>query len=828
MTDERIARLSLEQKVALLSGADAWHTVGFDEPPVPPIRMSDGPAGVRGTSWTGPASASFPCGAALGATFDPALIHEVGEALGREAKAKSVHVLLGPTVNLQRTPIGGRNFECYSEDPVLTAAIAVAYISGVQGTGVAACIKHFAGNDTEFQRMSISSEVDEATLREAYLLPFESAVAAGVRVIMSAYNRLNGTFCGEHPWLLTDVLRTEWAFDGVVISDWFGCHSAAASLTAGLDVEMPGPPIARGEKLLAAVEVGEASEADVDRAVERILRLADWVGAAGSRTSEVTATDDRTRDVIRRAAIGATVLLKNDLGGEPPGEPTPCDSAFVSAAEPAEQAKRDLDAASGRANPLKPSAALPLAAAARRIALIGPNARFGQPQGGGSAAVRADKGRGPSDALVDRGFDVTLETGGAIAKFLPPLEGSFAVTFFDEHGHTVEREAPKTKWFWDQPPSRDFDGPAFGARVRGKFVPDVDGPWEFGAHAVGAVTVRLDGDPVVDVAAGQHDKTFFELGSPEQVTTIDVEAGRSYDLEIEYPIVPDQLIRGMSVGARPVVSGDPLERAAAAAAAADVAVVIVGTSDEFETEGEDRTTMALPGDQDALVAAVVAANPNTIVVLNCGSPVTMPWLDAVPAVLQLWFPGQEIGDALADVLTGDAEPGGRLPITFPRDLADTAAAPYYPGTDGKAVYGEGLLIGHRWYDRNDVEPLFPFGHGLGYTTFTIEPAGLAGDPNEGVTVSVDVTNTGARAGSEVVQVYVESTDDDPARPVRVLAGFSKVRLEPGVTQHVDITVPARAFSAWTASGWTVPAAERRVLVGHSSRALTDAGTVPTP
>ena len=786
MADQRIAQLTLEQKVALLSGADAWHTVGFDDPPVPPIRMSDGPAGVRGTSWTGPASASFPCGAALGATFDPALISEVGEALGREAKAKSVHVLLGPTVNLQRTPIGGRNFECYSEDPTLTAAIAVAYITGLQGTGVAACIKHLAGNDTEYQRMSISSEIDETTLREVYLAPFESAVAAGVRVIMSAYNRLNGTFCGEHPWLLNDVLRTEWGFDGVVVSDWFGCHSAAPSLAAGLDIEMPGPPIARGEKLVAAVEAGEAREADVDQAVERILRLAEWVGAAGSATTEVTATDDLTRAVIRRAAIGGTVLLKNE------------------------------------------NSALPLPTSAQRIALIGPNAHFGQPQGGGSAAVRPDHGQGPLDALVARGLNVTLETGGAIAKFLPPLEGMFTITFFDEHGHSKDAEAPNTKWFWDQPPSQEFDGPAFGARVHGSFVPDASGPWEMGAHAVGAVTVKLDGDIVVEVEAGQHGGAFFGLGSPEHRATIDVEAGRSYDLQIEYPVVPEQLIRGMSVGARPVVSGDPLERAAAAAAAADVAVVIVGTTDEFETEGEDRTTMALPGDQNALMSTVVAANPNTIVVLNCGSPVTMPWLADVPAVLQIWFPGQEIGDALADVLTGAAEPGGRLPITFPRDLAETPAAPYYPGTDGEAVYGEGLLIGHRWYDRNDVEPLFPFGHGLGYTTFTIEPAGVAGGPDSSITISVDVTNTGERPGTDVVQVYVEHDHDNPARPIRQLAAFRKVALDSGATERVDIDVPARAFSRWTADGWAVPPGDHRVLVGRSSRSLVVAGGPDVP
>jgi beta-glucosidase len=242
--------LTVEQKVQLLAGADLWHTAGFSAPPVPVIRMSDGPAGVRGTSWDGVRSASFPCGSALGATWDPELIRDVGRALGREARSKQAHVVLAPTVNLHRTPIGGRNFECFSEDPVLTAELAVAYIEGVQAEGVAACVKHFVGNDTEFERMTISSEIDERTLRELYLVPFEAAVRrAGTRTVMAAYNRLNGTYCSEHPWLLTELLRGEWGFDGLVMSDWYGTHSAAASLQAGLDLEMPGPPRERGPRL---------------------------------------------------------------------------------------------------------------------------------------------------------------------------------------------------------------------------------------------------------------------------------------------------------------------------------------------------------------------------------------------------------------------------------------------------------------------------------------------------------------------------------------------------------------------------------------------------
>ncbi|MET0457622.1 MAG: glycoside hydrolase family 3 N-terminal domain-containing protein, partial [Ilumatobacteraceae bacterium] len=362
--DGLLDQLSLDQKIALLAGADAWHTAAFDDPEVPAIRMSDGPAGVRGTSWSGAASASFPCGTALGAMWDPALVEQVGRALGREAHAKSAHVLLAPTVNLHRTPIGGRNFECPSEDPVLAAAVAVAYVRGVQHERVAACIKHFVGNDTEFERMTISSEIDERTLRELYLVPFEAAVReGGVRAIMTGYNKLNGTYCSEHPWLLADVLRGEWGFDGAVVSDWFGTHSAAASLLAGLDIEMPGPPRERGERLAAAVAAGEVGERDLDVAVARLLALGEWAGAATTGTAEVTVDDPETRAVIRRGAAQAMVLLKND-------------------------------------------GVLPVSPTTTRVALIGPYARFGRPQGGGSARVRPDHGRGPLEALEARGLDV--------------------------------------------------------------------------------------------------------------------------------------------------------------------------------------------------------------------------------------------------------------------------------------------------------------------------------------------------------------------------------------------------------------------------------------
>jgi beta-glucosidase len=780
-----VAALSLEQKVALLAGVDTWHTASFEDPPVPAVRTSDGPAGVRGTTWTGPASASFPCGTALGATWDPALVEQVGRALGREAHAKSAHVVLAPTVNLHRTPIGGRNFECYSEDPVLTAQLSSAYVRGLQHERVAACVKHFVGNDTELERMTISSEIDERTLRELYLVPFESAVTeAGARSIMTAYNRLNGTYCSEHPWLLADVLRGEWGFDGVVISDWFGTHSAVASVRAGLDLEMPGPPRERGPALLAAVERGDLREGELDPLVARLLALADWTGAGETGTEEVTADDRATRQVIRAAAARAMVLLKNE------GD------------------------------------ALPLAPTARRIALIGPYARFGRPQGGGSARVRADHGRGPFDALAARGFDVTLEPGGSIAKYLPVVRGEFAVELADEAG-SAATSTNRLTWYWDRPPAPGIDSTRFSARVSGTFLPDTTGPWEIGVRAVGPVTVSLDGAPVVTIAEPLRNGAYFGMGSPEVRGTVELEEGRRYELTVDYPVSPeDERVRGLAVGARPVPDEDHIARAATVAAAADVAVVIVGTDDDWETEGEDRTGLALPLDQDDLVAAVVAANPNTVVVLNTGSPVTMPWLDAVPAVLQMWFPGQELGDALVDVLTGDVEPGGRLPITFPRRLEDTPAFDHYPGTgDGRAVYAEGLFIGHRWYDRHDIEPLYPFGHGLGYTTFELGMASVAGGVEPGVDIDVEVRNTGSRPGSEVVQVYVEPPAGDAARPLRTLAGFARVELAAGEQGTASIRLGRRAFASWLGGAWTVTPGEYVLHAGRSSRDLARAGTI---
>lgn len=798
-----VASLTLEQKVALVAGADTWHTAEL--PGVPVLRCSDGPAGVRGTSWVGPPSASFPCGTALGATFDPELVELIGEALGREARSKGAHILLAPTVNLHRTPIGGRNFECMSEDPTLTAHLAAAYIRGVQSQRVAACIKHFVGNDTEHERMTISSEIDARTLREVYLLPFEVAVrpvdegGGGVRAVMSSYNRVNGVYASEHLEILRGVLRDEWGFDGVVISDWFGTQSTAPALEAGLDLEMPGPTRHRGERLVAAVRTGEVSEQRLDESVTRLIELMRWCGlddpAQQWSTDETTADDPETRELIRRAAISATVLLRNE-------SPTP------------------------GAPPL-----LPLVAG-RSVALIGPNAERGQLQGGGSARVRPNRPVPILGALRAHGLDVRHHRGCLISRRLPVPRGRFEVNYTSGDGATATVLLERTSLLWADAPAEGIDGANFGCIVTGELVPDVSGTWEFGMMVVGSAVLRVNGEVVVDLTEAQVGSSFFGMGSPEVRATVELEAGTPCRIEVVYPVQHYEMLRGLRLGCAPVITVDEVAEAAALAADADVAVVVVGTDDDWETEGEDRVTMDLPGRQDELIAAVAAANPNTVVIVNAGSPVSMPWIDDVASVMQIWFPGEECGNAVADMLLGVAEPGGRLPITLPRKLADTPAYLSHPGVHGRAHYGEELFIGYRWYDAREIEPAFPFGHGLGYTTWEIASASISGAlPGSGVaelgvTVTVHMTNVGERAGSTVVQCYVEPPPG-LARPARELRGFVRVHAEPGATVTAQVWLPERAFATWDPlrSDWTVPEGAHHLHVGVSSRDLVMAGSV---
>jgi beta-glucosidase len=530
---------------------------------------------------------------------------------------------------------------------------------------------------------------------------------------------------------------------------------------------------------------GRTTEARVDESVRRLLHLFAWAGVFESGTAEVTDDSDETRATIRRASIAGSVLLKND---------------------------NDL---------------LPLQTT-DRVAVLGPSAERAQPQGGGSAQVRASRPSRPLAVLEARGVPFVHQVGCRIEKRLRPMLGAFEVRYHDAFGATATENWDRLSHVWPATPHPGIDRETFTVHIGGTFTPDTDGDWTIGVTAVGPTVLRIDGDVWVDLSVPQTGGAFFGLGSQEIRVTLPCKANEVRHVEVEMGRTERAQLRGLAVGAEPAVLDDLMGMAVAAAADAEVAVVMVGTNADWETEGEDRTTMDLPGRQDELVRRVAAVNPRTVVVINAGSPVTMPWLADVSAVLQVWFPGEEFGEALADMLYGVAEPGGRLPITIPARLEDTPAYPYYPGARDHMAYGEGLLIGHRWYDAMGIATVYPFGHGLGYTSWQFDDAGLEGDARTGATVRATVRNTGLREGSTVVQVYVEPVDRRDGRPVRTLQGFAKVVVPAGGASEVQIHLPSSAFRRWDADlhAWVVDSGDRRVWVGWSSADLRLAGVCP--
>ncbi len=790
--------MTLEEKASLTSGADLWHTRPIPRLGIPALALSDGPSGARGSSLAeGPSSASFPCGTALAATWNVELVGSVGAAIADDARTKGANVLLGPTMNLQRTPLGGRNFECHSEDPHLSARTAVAFIRGLQSRGVAACAKHFAANDSEFERMSISSEVGERALRELYLAPFEASVReAGTWTLMSAYNKLHGVYAGEHPWLLREVLKKEWAFDGLVVSDWFGTHSTAEAANAGLDLEMPGPGIHLGAKLVDAVRKGEVDESALDDAVRRLLRVAQRTGALDAAASGPERAVDRPehRALARRAAAEAIVLLQNR------DDVLPLDSARL-----------------------------------RRLAVIGPNAEHSVVQGGGSARVRPHYVVSALDGIRARagaGVQVEFAPGCSSHKTTPALgsrllDGPLRVEYWNgptaDGAPALVRESRDAYFTWLGAFAPEIDPKAFRVRLSGRITPRESGAYTFSLVSAGVSRLFIDGlervDNWTDPKPGD---AFFGLGSAEVRADVALVAGRSVELVVEYSNEGRPMLGGLKVGCLPAVPPDLLERAVAGARGTDAAIVVVGLNDEWETEGHDRTDLELPGRQVALIERVAAANPRTVVVVNAGAPIRMDWLARVPAVVQLWYPGQEAGNALADVLFGDLNPSGRLPQSWPKRIEDTPAFLHYPGENGRVVYGEDLFLGYRYYDTKRVEPLFPFGHGLSYTRFAYTDLRLARSAvrsGEAVEVELDVTNTGARAGQEVVQLYVHDPVSRLARPEQELRAFAKLELAPGETRTLEFRLEPRALSYWDPSvaGWVAEPGEFELRAGASSR-----------
>ncbi len=771
--------LTLDEKAALTAGVDMWTTAAVPRLGIPAVRVTDGPNGARGTQMgpTGPTAACLPCGSALGATWNPALVAEVGAVLGAEARTKGARVLLAPTVNMHRSPLAGRNFECYAEDPLLSGRLAAAFVRGVQGQGVATTVKHLVGNDAEHQRYTMSSDIDDRALREIYLRPFEMAVREGGSLgVMTSYNRVNGRWCTERPDLLRDILRTEWGFEGFVVTDWFGVTGTAASAEAGVDLEMPGPGRAFGPALAAAVRAGDVDEKLVDAQVTRMLSVFERVGALDDDgPGEETAVDDPAhRAVARRAASEAIVLLAND-------GLLPLDRA-------------DL----------------------RTVAVIGPNADRTEIMGGGSASLRAHYLVTPLAALTDAlgdGITVVHEPGcdnrrstpllGETGATAPGGQPGLAVDWFagpDLAGEPVDhRHSPTADIFGLEPPVPGLGDTGWSFRAHTTFTPDETGTHVFTLVQAGKGRVVVDGRAVIDGFAERFPRgtAYFGLGSVEVEAPVELRAGVPVEVVVEFSTA--RTSGALRVGLRPPEPEDLLRRAEAAAAAADVAVLVVGTTGEWESEGDDRPSMDLPGHQDELIRRVLAANPDTVVVLNAASPVTMDWAADARAVLHTSLGGQEMAAALAEVLLGDAEPAGRLPTTIPLRLEHNPSYGNFPGENGHVRYGEGVLVGYRWYEARHLPVRFPFGHGGSYTTFRLgEPELSAGTfaPGERLTVRVAVTNTGERRGAEVVQCYVSPPPGRLVRPPKELGGFGKVWLDPGETATVEITLDERSFAYW--------------------------------
>ncbi len=798
--DELADRLSLEQQVRLLTGADFWAL--HPEPAIGLRRVltSDGPAGVRGEAWDErDPSANIPSATSLAASWDPDRIERLGRLLAEEARDKDVDVLLAPTINLHRTPFGGRHFECLSEDPLLSGVMAAAYVRGVQSQGVAATVKHFVANDSETDRFTVDVQVDERALRELYLAPFEHVVCeAQPWAVMAAYNSVHGSTMTESP-LLAEVLKGEWGFDGVVMTDWFAGRSTEAAANAGLDLLMPGPAGPWGDALVAAVRSGAVPAEAVRDKVRRLLLLAARVGALEGTWARVPEPwpADRTAGELRSAAAAGFVLARNE------DDLLPLDRDGISS-----------------------------------IALIGPDAVAGRTLGGGSATVFPAHTVGPLEGLrriladdVEVSHHVGVSSSDRVAPLAKDLlDGAAVVRFLGPDGTELGREdrfATEFMWLGRYTPElrvRDVATVEATFRLR----TPVAGTYLVGVAGVGPFTLTLDGTTVLDevVALPEGaDPVEGMMRPPQQVRPVELAEGADVEVVLSHRPAPTGGFGDAEVATvtfkllltpEPVADDDLIEEAVRAAAAADVAVVVVGTTAEVESEGFDRTSLSLPGRQDDLVRRVAAANPRTVVVVNTGAPVLLPWVHDVPAVLLTWFPGQEFGNALSDVLTGAREPGGRLPVTWPASGADL---PSTLPVDGALAYEEGLHIGYRAHERDGREPLFGFGHGLGYARFELGELTVGGDPSEdgGVRVTVPVTCTSPRPGRQVVQVYASKQDSEVERVPRWLVGFAAVEVAPGATVDAVVPLPRRGFEHWdtTSSSWRLEPGTFRLHVGTS-------------
>ena len=803
---ELLAKLSLERKVRLLTGADHWAL--HDEPAIGlrQIVTSDGPAGVRGRLWDERTpSANIPAPTALAATWDEARVERIGRLLAGEARAKGVDVLLAPTVNLHRTPFGGRAFECFSEDPLLTGRIGAAYVRGLQSEGVAATVKHFVANDSETERFTLNAVVGERALRELYLAPFEHIMAEHPWALMAAYNAVNGVTMTESP-LLREVLREQWGWDGVVVSDW----GAARSVDAEVDLVMPGPDGPFGDALVEAVRAGRVSEAAVDERVARLLRLAARVGALDA-PREGPGREGAAPPPAAPSPPAPAATPPAATPPAPPSPPAPAPPPAPPAPAPpwtpdAIAAELRSAAAAGIVLARNHGSLLPLQASSlRRVAVVGPNAAEARTLGGGSATVFPPYTVSPLAGLrAALAAEVTHAPGVRTYTRLPVADVRSAdVRFLDASGTVLaaeHREVAEFTWLGTLDPA------VAAIEVHTTLRAETTGEHVIGCSGPGRFALSLRGEPAFAVELALRDGTDpgeALFAPPQHGVPLELAEGETVDVVLRHEVADPRLVAFQLNCDPPFGDADAeLDRAVELAREADVAIVVVGTTAETESEGFDRGTLALPGRQDELVQRVNDAQPRTVVVVNAGAPVLLPWLDRVPGVLLAWLPGQEGGHALADVIFGAAEPGGRLPMTWP---ATEDGLPSVTPADGELRYDEGLAIGYR----GAVEPRLPFGHGLGYTTWDY----LAMDRS-----TVRLVNSGTRRGREVIQVYASRPDSAIERPERWLAGFVTVDADAGEEIVIDVPLAPRAFAHWGDNGWET---EPGTFVLEAGRSVAD-------
>ena len=784
--DSILAQMTLEEKLDYIGGTKDFYIRAIQRLGLPALKMSDGPLGVR--TWG--RTTAYPAPISLAASWDTDLAQRVGVAMGKDARARGVHFVLAPGMNIYRAPQCGRNFEYLGEDPYLASRMAVSLINGIQSQNVIATAKHFAANNQEYGRLDTSSEVDERTLREIYLPAFEASVKeAHVGAIMDAYNLVNGVHMTENGFLNTQIVKKEWGFDGVIMSDWGATHDGIAAANGGLDLEMPSGAFMNASTLVPAIQQGKVSPATIDDKVRRILRKAIEFGFLDREQTDtnVALYNQQGRTLALEAARSGIVLLKNT------NKLLPLDKKKI-----------------------------------KTIAVIGPNAYPTPVGGGGSSQVSAYRTSSYLDGISDYlGTNATV----LFAEDKAPLEEVFANAQFSstsgEQGLTGEyfdnqdlRGTPVLKrvdkqvdFRWGEG-SFTANGPVdhFSVRWTGEFVPQTSSDYRWYVSSDDGVRLYLNGQLVIDDWERHSEK----LNS----YTAYLEAGKRYKIVLEYM----EVVGGATVGFGAIRAEDEVARQSKGIAAkADAAIVCVGFEQNSESEGFDRT-FALPAGQDELIRQIASVNKNTIVVLTAGGNVDMTrWIDNVPALLYAWYSGQEAGTALAQILFGEYSPSGKLPASFERRWEHNAVFDsYYPEKGEKRVtYKEGVFVGYRHFDRASVKPRFPFGYGLSYSTFKYANLAISpksGDAGAPITVTFDVTNTGTMQAGEVAQLYVSDTHASVPRPVKELKGFAKVNLKPGETQKVTLRIDRRSLSYYdlTKKQWTADPGQFAILIGSSS------------